>query len=224
MTNDLQKSKDGDLFALARAAVDNGLTPKGNKLPDAPADRNGIPQGHHVHTILPGGFEILDGLLPGLSQQLRDGGSHIPEPEEFYFLGPAGRSYSQLLHMPDPPTSRTSEDGGYFQTRAWLEHCVRRHVSALPNVEIRDGTMVRELVIDGTRVRGVRTVEDGSELESDLVIDATGHGNNVKALRGKRSGGCLADAGARAGDNGHAGMSIWSSHRSNSSNCANSFP
>lgn len=29
MTNDLQKSKDGDLFALARAAVDNGLTPKG---------------------------------------------------------------------------------------------------------------------------------------------------------------------------------------------------
>ena len=29
MSNDLQKSQSGDLFALARAAVDNGLTPKG---------------------------------------------------------------------------------------------------------------------------------------------------------------------------------------------------
>lgn len=29
MTTDLQKSQGGDLFALARAAVDNGLTPKG---------------------------------------------------------------------------------------------------------------------------------------------------------------------------------------------------
>jgi len=143
-------------------------------LPDEPEGRNGIPQGHHVHTILPGGFAILDGLLPGLGEALRDGGSHIPGPDEFYFLGPAGRSYSQLLHMPEPPTWRSPSDGGYFQTRAWLEHCVRRRVSALPNVEIRDGTMVRELVVDGTRVRGVRTVEDGRELESDLVIDATG--------------------------------------------------
>ncbi|MGD8418197.1 MAG: hypothetical protein PVH91_14150 [Pseudomonadales bacterium] len=143
-------------------------------LPDEPGDRGGIPQGHHVHTILPGGFEILDGLLPGLAQELRDGGSHVPEPHEFYFLTPEGRSYSQLLHMPEPPPRRPGVGGGYFQTRAWLEHCVRRRVAALPNVEIRDRTMVRELIAEGTCVRGVRTAEDGKALEADLVLDATG--------------------------------------------------
>jgi len=168
----------GGMGGLATARVladhfDSVLVLDRDTLPDEPEGRNGIPQGHHVHTILPGGFEILDGLLPGLAKELRDGGSHVPEPHEFYFLTQQGRSYHQMLHLPEPPPRPPGTDGSYFQTRAWLEHAVRGRVARLPNVDIRDGTMVREVQGDGNRIRGVRTA-DGEALESDLVIDATG--------------------------------------------------
>lgn len=143
-------------------------------IPETPADRNAVPQGHHVHTILPGGFEILDSLLPGLAADLRAGGSHVPEPHEFYFLGPEGRFYSQIVPSTTPPPRRPGEEGGYFQTRAWLEHCVRRRVSELPNVEVKDRTMIREVVTDGGRVRGLRSVEDNQVFESDLLVDSSG--------------------------------------------------
>ena len=35
-------------------------------LPDDPAQRRGVPQGHHVHALLSSGSQILGRLFPGL--------------------------------------------------------------------------------------------------------------------------------------------------------------
>ena len=38
-----------------------------DELPDDPANRRGVPQGRHVHALLPRGAQILDELFPGFS-------------------------------------------------------------------------------------------------------------------------------------------------------------
>jgi 2-polyprenyl-6-methoxyphenol hydroxylase-like FAD-dependent oxidoreductase len=37
-----------------------------DELPDDPANRRGVPQGRHVHAVLPRGAQILDELFPGI--------------------------------------------------------------------------------------------------------------------------------------------------------------
>ena len=37
-----------------------------DELPDDPTNRRGVPQGRHVHALLPRGAQILDELFPGI--------------------------------------------------------------------------------------------------------------------------------------------------------------
>jgi 2-polyprenyl-6-methoxyphenol hydroxylase-like FAD-dependent oxidoreductase len=46
-------------------------------LPDEPANRRGVPQGRHVHALLPRGGQILDGLFPGILNDLVVGGAPV---------------------------------------------------------------------------------------------------------------------------------------------------
>src|SRR5690606_37286600 len=41
-----------------------------DRLPDGPKPRNGVPQSHHAHLVLPGGVRSLEALLPGLTDRL----------------------------------------------------------------------------------------------------------------------------------------------------------
>ncbi|HSG89245.1 MAG TPA: FAD-dependent monooxygenase [Pseudomonadales bacterium] len=143
-------------------------------IPDGSEVRAGAPQGNHFHTILPGGLEILEALLPGLASDLEAHGSQVPESHQFYFITPQGKSYSQLVHMPEPPPPISGMIRTHQQTRGLLERCVRDHVERVPNVRTRYQAMVRELVVDGERVCGVRIDGTDETIDADLVMDATG--------------------------------------------------
>jgi glycine/D-amino acid oxidase-like deaminating enzyme len=43
---------------------------------------NGVPQGRHVHTLLPGGLRWMERWLPGLTQQVQDGGGVLSAPAQ----------------------------------------------------------------------------------------------------------------------------------------------
>ena len=44
-------------------------------LHDHPADRPGVPQGHHPHALLVAGNDALERLFPGLTDELADHGA-----------------------------------------------------------------------------------------------------------------------------------------------------
>jgi 2-polyprenyl-6-methoxyphenol hydroxylase-like FAD-dependent oxidoreductase len=145
--------------------------------PEGAAPRDGVPQSRHYHALLPGGLRVLAELLPGLPEELESKGSLQPGPSEFYFLRPEGKSYLLSAYMPEPPP----DDGSrplYVQSRGLLEHCIRRRVRALPNVEIRYRATVEDICARDGAACGVRLV-DGHELECDLVIDAAGRGGRI---------------------------------------------
>jgi 2-polyprenyl-6-methoxyphenol hydroxylase-like FAD-dependent oxidoreductase len=139
-----------------------------------PADRRGVPQSYHFHGLLPGGLEVMMELFPGFDQDLLDAGSLTPEPTEFYAYTPEGKSYSIMRFQPEPQPAPPGFPRTHIQTRRLLERCLRTRVEAVPNVEVRYETMVRELVTDNGRAIGVRVDDTGEELTADLVIDATG--------------------------------------------------
>jgi len=143
-------------------------------IPDRPAVREGAPQGHHFHAILPGGLEIMNDLFPGFDQNLEARGSLVPREDQFYFFTPEGKSFNLMRFQPEPVKPPDNWPKGHIQTRGLLEYCLRRRLEAVPNVETRYRTMVRSLLTEDKRVSGV--VIDGSDerLPADLVIDATG--------------------------------------------------
>jgi 2-polyprenyl-6-methoxyphenol hydroxylase-like FAD-dependent oxidoreductase len=138
-------------------------------LADGPAHRRGAPQGRQTHMLLPIGARALEDLLPGFERELRDAGclpfDRLGDMAIFGSFGWLARASSDVV-VPGVD-------------RVLIEHLVRRHVRALPNVEIRQAAAEGLLGTPGDdRVRGVR-LAGGEELEADLVIDAAGRGSRV---------------------------------------------
>ena len=52
-----------------------------DELPDDPANRRGVPQGRHVHVLLPSGAQILDELFPGILNELVAEGAPVWDGE-----------------------------------------------------------------------------------------------------------------------------------------------
>lgn len=139
--------------------------------------RQGVPHGRHAHGLVARGHQILERLFPGLTDELVAAGVR---PGDFsgdirwYFNGERIQpSRSGLISVP--------------ATRPVLEDHVRRRVFGLPNVEVRDGTDILDLVTtdDRQRVTGVRVQRRaGGEPETvhgDLVVDTTGRGSRTPA-------------------------------------------
>ena len=155
-------------------------------LPDGPANRRGVPQGRHVHALLPRGAQILDGLFPGILSELVVDGAPVLDDGD---LSKLHLSYSghdvlrsgQLALDEDAPAM-------YMPSRPFLESHVRRRVHAIPNVRILAGHDVAELTAttDRNRVTGVRVInhEGGAkqELTADVVMDAMGRGAHTPAF------------------------------------------
>lgn len=138
--------------------------------------RRGVPQGRHIHALLPRGRRILEELFPGLTGQLVDAGAASGD-----LLGDA------RLHLGGHRFAR-AEAGltTISASRPFLEACIRSRVAGLPNVTFGPPTDVLGLVTtpDGQRVRGVRILrraDDSAEelLDAGLVIDATGRGSRT---------------------------------------------
>jgi 2-polyprenyl-6-methoxyphenol hydroxylase-like FAD-dependent oxidoreductase len=155
-------------------------------LPDEPANRRGKPQGRHVHALLPRGGQILDGLFPGILNDLVLGGAPVLDDGD---LSKLYMSYSghQLLRSGQVPVDDDAT-AMHMPSRPFLDAYVRRRTATIPNVTILAGWDVAELTAttERDRVTGVRVVNheggDQKELTADVVMDAMGRGANTPAF------------------------------------------
>jgi 2-polyprenyl-6-methoxyphenol hydroxylase-like FAD-dependent oxidoreductase len=148
-------------------------------LPQAAADRRGVPQGRHAHLLVSGGTQVLDRLFPGLFEDLTAAGVPVIRDLAELRFAPGGGRPIRLQGTPEGPFICQA-------SRPCLEAHLRARVRALPNVEFVDHCEAVDLVARpaGDRVTGVRvrpSTADGVEqiLDADLVLDATGRGSRA---------------------------------------------
>jgi 2-polyprenyl-6-methoxyphenol hydroxylase-like FAD-dependent oxidoreductase len=150
-----------------------------DSLPPDGRNRRGVPQGQHIHVLLPSGAAILEDLFPGLTADLVSGGT--PVVSDFSQTRASFGGHWMCDHAVPVP-------GTFLQpSRPYLEWQVRSRVRVLPNVELVDECEAIDLAACDAqdRVTGVRIARRaagagpggaGSEhtLRADLVVDATG--------------------------------------------------
>lgn len=142
-------------------------------LPDMGEQRRGVPQGRHAHGLLGRGREVLEELFPGLTGDLVALGAR------------SGDTQAQVRWYGGGHPLCQAESGlmGLAVSRPLLEGYLRVRVRALPNVQVFEQTVVRDLVTtpDRARVVGVRLEREGAaapqEFPADLVVDASGRGS-----------------------------------------------
>lgn len=135
-----------------------------DKLTDVPAYRAGVPQGRHVHGLLVRGGELMEGLFPGLREELVQAGAVLCDAGDMRILNPLGWVASVSTGLPLLSLSRPL-----------LETHIRRRVTA----KIVDGVHVTGLSFRGSAVDGVLT-SDG-KVDADLVVDASGRSSKLAA-------------------------------------------
>ncbi len=155
-------------------------------LTDDPANRRGVPQGRHVHALLPSGAQILDELFPGILNELVAGGAPVWDDADLSKLYVSFGGHELLrsgTFAVDPKATAM-----YMASRPFLECHVRRRLQAIENVTIHGGQDVAELTstTDRKRVTGVRVVDRAGgaeqELTADLVMDAMGRAAHTPAF------------------------------------------
>lgn len=156
------------LFAAAAAAAAGAHTViiERDVLPDGPFPRKGVPQSRQPHALLHRGLLAAEELLPGLREDLLRNGGVPFDTGTVAWLGEYGWLPTWI------PAYETIS-----ATRPLLEHLVRNRVRALDGVTFHEAVRVTELE------RGDRNwhviCEDGSRVQADLVIDASGRGSRL---------------------------------------------
>lgn len=135
--------------------------------PEPDGYRKGVPQARFVHTLLRGGLQRIEALFPGFENELYARGSVRCRPaRDMVFFDSLGL-WNQDDVGPEQP----------LQTRPLLEGALEDRVTALPNVQLRRGVVVHELIAEGDRVIGVATRDAAGTSRrelADLIVDATG--------------------------------------------------
>lgn len=144
-------------------------------LPDGPQARRGVPQGRHVHGLLPRGKDLLEEFFPGFEAQMRAAGAIDCDVLGEVNFQVAGRTLAQV----------STGYRGLQASRPHVEHHVRQRVLSIPNVTLRDRSQVSGVITNSsaTRVTGVTVHDAGGaeDLGADLVVAATGRGAIVPA-------------------------------------------
>ena len=153
-----------------------------DRLPDGPTARAGIPQGRHLHTLLPGGLEFVVERFPGIVDALLTRGAlPVRFGQDLVIHRPEGPSFLAATFRPEPLETGVSY---LSMSRGLLEHALRERVRDLPGVDVRDQAAVRGPLAEDAAVRGV-VLASGERLVADLVVDATGRpGRSLRWLEG----------------------------------------
>ena len=144
-------------------------------LPAGPEPRRGVPQGQHVHGLLPRGRQVVETLFPGITDELVTAGAL------------AGDVLANVRWFVNGRQLRKQATGliAISASRALIEGTIRRHVRALDNVTVLEGHDIVgvQATPDRRRVTGVRVTNPRTEtsqiLPADLVVDATGRGSRA---------------------------------------------
>ena len=130
-----------------------------DELSDDPVDGRGVPQGRHVHALLPRGAHIVDELFPGLLEELVATGAPVWGDGD---LSKGYLSYSdhEVLQY-EVVAGDHKEMAMYMPSRPLLECHVRRRLQGKGNVTIRDGHDVAELTSTADRNRHHRGAGGG---------------------------------------------------------------
>lgn len=148
-------------------------------LPGSVSARRGVPQGRHLHALLPRGAQVLEELFSGILDELVVDGAHYMD----------GRDLSQVHYEVGGHlmvhTGSAPQFTAYLTTRPFLEEHVRARLRRIANVRLLDEHDVVGLTatsnrrrITGAQVVNRRTQED-AVLSADLVVDATGRGGRT---------------------------------------------
>ena len=139
-------------------------------LPENPDFRKGVPQAHHLHTLLAEGESVLSEFFPNITQEMEDLGALYMR---WGIDTPTLTSKGWVKRFDSGIASHTI-------TRIKLEWLVRQRVGQLINVEFCSQIQVESLIANdkqskviGINIRSRRTQETDS-LYADLVVDASG--------------------------------------------------
>ena len=130
-----------------------------------------MPQGRHLHALLPGGLAAIEQLLPGFQAELVAGGAvRCDSMQEIRFVA-SGHA------MTRDAASATN----ILASRPYIEGHLRRRVLGLSNIRLVDGATVQGLVPspDGMSVAGVQLSDQ--VLTCDLTVVATGRAGQLPA-------------------------------------------
>jgi 2-polyprenyl-6-methoxyphenol hydroxylase-like FAD-dependent oxidoreductase len=166
----------GLLSALVLAdAYDEVTVVERDPLPDGATQRRGVPQGRHVHGLLPAGARSLEALLPGFTSDLVAAGGLAGD-----VLGSV-RWYLNGRLLRQVGTGLTAISA----SRPLIESKLRTRVARRSNVTILDGHDIVGLraTASGDRITGVRVTSPSTQtsrlVPTDLVVDATGRGSRT---------------------------------------------
>ena len=133
--------------------------------------RKGVPQGNHIHLLWSGGMRVIEGLFPGIADDLVAAGGAVFDngrDMRWYHHGVWKLRHASGLKI-------------HAQSRPLLEHCLRRRLLETPNVRLLSGHMLQGLLGErgGGRVTGVTLKRLGADtaeinLDAELVVDASG--------------------------------------------------
>ena len=157
-----------ELPTAGRAGIEPGADPAGAA---RPGDRKGAPQSRHAHLLLARGAAAVDEILPGAIDELVAAGARkLMMPKDIITFTPFGwlpRFDNQLFLI--------------SCQRSLFESVLRQRV--LGGVAVRSGADAVGLLGDRGRVSGVRLRDRDtgsvSDLDADLVVDATGAGSKA---------------------------------------------
>jgi 2-polyprenyl-6-methoxyphenol hydroxylase-like FAD-dependent oxidoreductase len=155
-----------------------------DRLPDAPMQRRGIPQGRHLHSFLSRGCQLVEEFFPGIVNELVDAGANLVGDGDLsrVYMRTGAYELNRTEKFADP------EDMVFFlASRPFVEFHVRTRVTAIPNVRILDcHDITAPTVIARDRVSGVlvadRTTGERTTLAADLIVDAMGRGARTPAF------------------------------------------
>jgi 2-polyprenyl-6-methoxyphenol hydroxylase-like FAD-dependent oxidoreductase len=138
-------------------------------LPPPGQGRKAVPQGKHLHALLPGGLLAIEQLLPGFQAELVAGGAvRCDSMQEIRFVASG-----------HPITRDAASATNILASRPYIEGHLRRRVLGLSNVRLVDGTSVLGLVPgpDGAGVTGVQLSD--KLVTCDLAVVATGRAGQL---------------------------------------------
>ncbi|MEV7028175.1 FAD-dependent oxidoreductase, partial [Kitasatospora sp. NPDC093558] len=146
-----------------------------DRYPAEPQFRAGVPQGRHAHLVLEAGHRLLEEMMPGIKQELKDAGADLVATSgDLRWLSSAG-------WMADYP----AQTSFLSCTRPVLDKAVLDRVRAAPAVEFLEGTEVVGLLGSARAVTGVKVRERGpergevEEIPAELVVDASGRSTSM---------------------------------------------